>query len=99
MLLESRYQRELIDKIKVQYPGAVILKNDPSYIQGIPDLIVLYGLNWAALEAKRSSKARVGPNQIHYVRKLNAMSYASFVYPENEMEVLNEIQRTLQPGR
>ena len=95
MLLESQYQRRLIRRIKKLYPGAVVLKSDPSYLQGIPDLLILNGPNWAALEAKRSSKARVGPNQPYYVRKLNDMSFAAFVYPENEEEVLDAIQRAL----
>ena len=99
MLLESQYQRQLIQKIKEEYPGAVVLKNDPSYIQGIPDWLVLHGPCWVALEIKRSAKARHQPNQPHYVRKLNRMSFAAFVYPETEAEILNEIYKTLQPDR
>jgi len=99
MLLESQYQKQLIQKIKDQYPGAVVLKNDSSYIQGIPDWLVLHGPHWAALEIKRSAKARHQPNQPHYIRKLDRMSFAAFVYPENEGEILNEIHKTLQLGR
>ena len=95
MLLESQYQRQLIAKIKAEYPNAVVLKNDSSYLQGVPDWLILHGPNWAALEAKRSAKARTQPNQRHYVRLLDEMSFASFIYPENEGEVLDAIQRTL----
>ena len=39
--LESKFQKELIDEIKREYPGCIILKNDPDYIQGFPDWTIL----------------------------------------------------------
>lgn len=94
---ESDFQGSLIKKIKTRFPGCMVLKNDPTYIQGIPDLLILHNDKWAALECKKSEKEKVRPNQPYYVDKMNNMSYASFIYPENEEEVLNEIQSTLQP--
>ena len=94
---ESEFQGNLIKKIKNRFPGCLVLKNDPTYIQGIPDLLILHNDKWAALECKKSQKEKTRPNQPYYVEKMNGMSYASFVYPENEEEVLNEIQSTLQP--
>ena len=92
---ESQFQAQLIKKLEKMLPGCIVLKNDPNYIQGIPDLIILYQEKWAALEVKRGKLAQVRPNQAHYVRTMNAMSYASFIYPENESEVLGEVQRSL----
>lgn len=92
---ESQFQAQLIKKLGKMLPGAIILKNDPNYIQGIPDLIILYKERWAALEVKRTRLAQVQPNQAHYVRIMNAMSYAAFICPENEREVLSEVQRSL----
>lgn len=94
---ESEFQGNLIKKIKERFPGCMVLKNDPTYIQGIPDLLILHNDKWAALECKKSEKEKARPNQPYYVDKMNGMSYASFIYPENEEEVLNEIQSTLQP--
>lgn len=99
---ESEFQGKLIKKIKKQYPGCMVLKNDPTYIQGVPDLLILNGRYWAALECKRSKSEfrrsiKKNKNQLYYVNKMNGMSYASFVYPENEEEVLNEIQPALRP--
>ena len=94
---ESDFQGELIKKIKEKFPGCMVLKNDPTYIQGIPDLLILHNDKWAALECKKSGTSKVRPNQPYYVNKMNDMSYASFIYPENEEEVLNEIQSALQP--
>ena len=94
---ESTFQGNLIKKIKAQFPECIVLKNDPTYIQGIPDLLILNNDKWAALECKKSESASARPNQNYYINKMNGMSWASFVYPENEEEVLNEIQSALQP--
>lgn len=92
---ESQFQAQLIKKLNKMLPGIIVLKNDPNYIQGIPDLILLYKNRWAALEVKRVATASVRPNQAHYVRTMYAMSYAAFIYPENESEILNEVQQSL----
>lgn len=91
--LESKFQKELMDKIRDRYPGCVILKNDSSYIQGFPDWTILYKDKWAVLEAKRSKNAARQPNQEYYVDKLNNMSFSRFVYPENSEDVLEEISK------
>lgn len=92
---ESQFQAQLIKKLNKMLPGIIILKNDPNYIQGIPDLILLYKDRWAALEVKRGAIASVRPNQAHYIRTMHAMSYAAFIYPENESEILSEVQQSL----
>lgn len=97
--LESKFQKELMDEIREQYPGCVILKNDSSYIQGIPDWLVLYEDKWAALECKKEKGAKKQPNQEYYVDQLNDMSFSRFVYPENKEEVLHDLQQTFKPRR
>ena len=77
----------------------MVLKLDPNYKQGIPDLLVLNGDRWAALEVKRHKKARHQPNQDYYVDKMNKMSYARFIYPENMVEVSNDFQQILTSDR
>lgn len=98
-MLENAYQSKLIKKIKKLLPGAMVMKLDSGYIAGIPDLIILYGKRWAALEVKRSGKASHRPNQDYFVSKMNAMSFAKFIFPENEEDVLNELQSALKPTR
>lgn len=93
---ESKFQRQLIDALTVRFPGCLILKNDANYIQGIPDLLLLYKEHWAMLECKQSAKSARRPNQEYYVKILNEMSFASFVYPENMEEVLDAIQRSFK---
>lgn len=96
MAKESDFQSKLIKDIKVLFPGCVVLKNDPNYIQGIPDLLVLYRDQWAMLECKRSKNSSHRPNQNYYVDILDEMSYAAFVYPENREDILNELQQTFR---
>lgn len=92
--LERIFQSELIKELKELFPGCIILKNDPTYIQGIPDLLILFEDKWAALEVKKSITASHRPNQEFYVNKMGRMSYANFIYPENKEVVLNELQET-----
>lgn len=91
---ENIFQAFLIKEIKKRFKDAMVLKNDSSYIQGIPDLIVLYKDKWAALEVKKTIKAHHQPNQDFYISKMHKMSYAAFIAPENYEEVLDDLQRT-----
>jgi hypothetical protein len=97
MKKESKFQAELIKDLKKLYPEAVVLKTDPNYIQGLPDLLILNNNKWAALECKRSSNAHMQPNQYYYISKMSKMSFASFVYPENKEEVLHGLQQAFKP--
>lgn len=95
-MLESNFQTNLKKKLRERFPGCVILKNDPSLYQGIPDLVILYKNKWAALECKKNKKATHQPNQDYYIDQMNSMSIARFIYPENEEEVLNDLQRSFE---
>ena len=97
LMRESEYQQDLKDRIKDLLPGCLVLKNDPNQIQGIPDLLVLYKDKHAFLEVKASKNAKHRPNQDWYVKKYSEDVYSTFIYPENEEEVLSELQRALQP--
>lgn len=94
-MTEAKFQTELIRKLRLMFPDCVILKNDPGYLQGVPDLVIFHGARYAFLEVKASERARTQPNQDYYVRKLNEMSFAAFVYPSNEEEVLRALRSTL----
>ena len=92
-MLESKFQANLIKEIKSTFPGCVVMKNDSSHIQGIPDLLVLYKNKWGSLEVKKSANAKHQPNQDYYVNKMNEMSFSRFIYPENKDEVLYELKQ------
>jgi len=97
--LERDYQGGLIKRIETRFPNCLVLKNDEQYLPGIPDLTILYGSRWAVLEVKKNMREILdpGPNQSYYVDLLNDMGGISdFICPENEDEVLNEIQRAFE---
>lgn len=87
-----------MDEIRQRLPGAIILKNDPNYIQGIPDLTVFCDNKWATLEVKTGKRASHQPNQDYYVDLMNQMSFSAFIYPENKEEILDGLQHTLRPN-
>lgn len=91
--LERNFQAKLIKDVKDMFPGCIVMKNDPNYIQGIPDLTVLYRDRWATLECKKSKDAPARPNQPHYVDRMREMSYSAFIFPENRDEVLGELSK------
>jgi len=99
MKLESEFQSNLIKEIRDLFPGCVVLKNDPNYIQGFPDLLILFRKNWAALEVKRSASEPYRPNQEYYLDMLNKMAYSATIYPENAKAILDELQFALRLGR
>lgn len=90
---ESSFQAELIKELRALFPGCVILKNDEQYLQGIPDLTLLWRDRWAMLECKRSIFAKYRPNQEYYLDKLGRMSYAAMICPENKELILDDLQR------
>lgn len=96
--LESDYQSMLIIELRHRFPGCFVLKNDSGYLQGIPDLLVLYKGKWAMLEVKAYEGAPEQPNQDFYIDLFGQMAFAAFIYPENEEEVLNDLQHSFEPG-
>ena len=96
---EAVFQSSVIKEVEKMFPGCVVLKNDANYLPGIPDLLILYKNTWAMLEVKKGIYAARQPNQEHYVEKLDEMSFASFICPENKQEVLNELQRAFKIRR
>ena len=98
-MLERDYQAKLIKKLRRMFKGCIILKNDSAYLQGVPDLLILYKSKWAALEVKASDDFLSQPNQDYYVREMDDMSFAAFIYPENEEEVLRDLEYTFSARR
>lgn len=98
-MLERNFQASLIRELKDIFPGCIIVKNDPEYLQGFPDLTIFFGEHWALLECKRSENDPHRPNQDYYINKADEMSFARFIYPENKEEVLYELQQAFRARR
>ena len=98
-MTENHYQSKLIKKLVDMFPGCIVLKTDTSYQQGFPDLLILWGTYWASLEVKYSARSRTQPNQDFFIEVLNKMSFAAYIYPENEEEVLHALQQAFESPR
>jgi hypothetical protein len=95
-MLESKFQAQLIKDLRKIFPGCIVLKNDPNYIQGIPDLTIFWGNRWATLEVKKTANSAHQPNQDYYVETMDHMSFSRFIYPENKEEVLYDLQQSFR---
>ena len=93
MLTEQQFQKKVIERIEKEWPTAIVLKNDPTYLQGFLDLIIFFDDRWAALEVKKTRNSRRQPNQKYWVNITNQMSFGAFVFPENLEEIIRELQR------
>lgn len=95
-MVERQFQAKLIKELKARFPGCLILKNDPNYLQGVPDLLILFNNRWASLECKKNGLSAKRPNQEYYVERMNTMSFSRFIFPENREDVLNDLERALK---
>ena len=93
---ESQFQSNLIKELKERFQGCIVTKLDSGYIQGIPDLLILWRNRWATLECKKSRSSSRRPNQEYYVSKMDEMSFSRFICPENKEEVLNDLEQTFR---
>jgi hypothetical protein len=96
---ENAFQAKIIRKLKRMFPGCEILKNDSGYRQGILDITIFWEDRWAMLEFKAHVDAKHQPNQDYFVERFNQMSFAAFIFPENEEEVLTALQEAFSPRR
>lgn len=95
--LESQYKRGLKHRLEDRFQGCLVLKNDEQLLQGVPDMILLYGPWYAVLEVKRSADAPFRPNQEYYLGQIIKMGGIAFViYPENEEEVFDALQQSFE---
>lgn len=96
MANETKYRAELIRKLGEMFPGCSVLKNNPAELQGIPDILLLFRDKWAMLEVKFAENSPKQPNQEYYIERFGEMSFASFINPDNEDEVLCAIQQSFR---
>jgi hypothetical protein len=91
--LESQFVHDVFEpELKRRFPGGYFLKQDAGMRQGIPDRLFLWEDKWASFETKRGAKEANQPNQPFYVEKMNEMSFAAFVNPDNYEEVLDDLE-------
>lgn len=98
-MLESKFKSNVFDRLREMFPGCELLHNDSRSLPGVPDTLILWEEHWAMLEFKKSSTAKKQPNQDYYVDMFDKMSFAAFIFPENEEEVLRELKEAFGTRR
>lgn len=94
---ESAFERRVVSDIKSWNDNVLVLKNNASMIQGIPDRTVYFADKFAMLEFKKSKDAKHQPNQDWYIDKINSNGgFARFIYPENEEKTLADLKKFLE---
>lgn len=94
MKSESAFRTSFINKLKSLSPDIMVEFADPKKVNGIPDLIIFFREKYARIETKRSSTASKRLHQEYYINLFKSQGiYATFLTPENEEEVLNELRR------
>lgn len=98
-MLESSYQAQLIEELP-RWFHCFVLKNDPGFRQGIPDLTVLFaGGGWAILEVKVDEKAPYRPNQEYYLEVFGSMCFSATIHPHNEEDIFRELEQAFPHAR
>lgn len=95
MVKEADFQAKIVRWLKSKKCIVLKYQQNATTHAGIPDIIFLKDGFWGAIEVKKSSKARVRPGQKENVEKMNEMSWAKFVFPENWDETKSELEQML----
>lgn len=99
MGLERDFEPKFIAELQKRF-WCFVLKNDAGLLQGIPDRTVLFlGGGWAILEIKADRTSPYRPNQEYYLKLFAGMCYSATVYPENEQDVLCELEQAFPAAR
>lgn len=95
-MLESDLQAKIIRWLRAK--GAVVIKYQQNATTrvSVPDILFLKEGFWGAIEVKKSKTAKYRPGQKDTVAKMDAMSWARIVYPENWPEVQKELGELLK---
>lgn len=89
---ENEYQAYIMKKLRKTYGDDYVIKIPGYVLQGIADIEVTHGAKYARLEAKAYKDAAHRPNQEYRINEINKQGgFARFIYPENEKEVLKEL--------
>jgi len=95
---ERKFEDALITKIKEKFQDVILITNDG--YQSRPDILILFKGGWAVLQIKKSKNSFPLPSQKIWMEMLSDIAcFASWVYPENEKEVLEHLEIALEIWR
>lgn len=96
MARESDFQKTIIKWLRGK--GCLVIKyqQNATTRASIPDIIFLKEGFWGAIEVKKSKTSKFQPGQREMVAKMNEMSWAKVVWPENWKETQSELTEILK---
>ena len=96
MVLEKDFQKTIIKWLRAK--GCLVIKyqQNATTRASIPDIIFLKEGFWGAIEVKKSKTSKFQPGQKEMVTKMNEMSWAKVVWPENWKETQKELGEILR---
>lgn len=96
MALEKDFQAKVVRWLKSKDCVVIKYQQNATTRSGVPDLIFLKDGFWGALEVKKAKNSPFRPGQKQMVAKLDSMSWAKVVYPENYDSVKKELEEILR---
>lgn len=96
MAREADFQKTIIKWLRDK--GCLVIKyqQNATTRASIPDILFLKEGFWGAIEVKKSKTSKFQPGQKEMVSKMNEMSWAKVVWPENWKESQKELGEILK---
>lgn len=88
---ESAFQSDLLRWLRLKGCFVIKLQAGPGVPIGTPDILFAHNGFYGFIEVKLNKRSRLQPGQKEMVKKLNDMSYAKIVYPENFSELEEDL--------
>lgn len=96
MVLEKDLQSKIIKWLRLQKCLVLKYQQNATTRAAIPDILFLKDGFWGAIEVKKSKTAKFRPGQKEMVARMDEMSWAKVVWPENWPEVQDELKEILK---
>lgn len=96
MVKEADFQSKVIKWLRSQKCIVFKMQQNATTRIATPDILFLKDGFWGAIECKKSKNAKFQPGQKEMVAKMNEMSWAKAVWPENWEETKEELNFILK---
>lgn len=96
MVLERELQKTIIRWLRSKKCIVLKYQQNATTRSGVPDLVFLKDGFWGAIEVKRCKTAKYRPGQKEMIARMNEMSWAKAVWPENWADTRAELEEILR---
>lgn len=93
---EADFQAKVIKWLRAHQCIVLKYQQNATTRASVPDIIFLKEGFWGAVECKKAKNSPYRPGQKEMIEKMNSMSWAKAVYPENWAQVRAELEEVLR---